>query len=149
MARTADTGSRTLDVDSSDGWESQAVAWLSAKERYDAAKKEMDSYRSTLMARLEESGDEDENGHRYLDLSDQVGKWVGLQRQRRVTDLFDEDKALEILGEKDLTERCVKMVPQVDQDAVYAALYEGLLTEDDIYAMFPPKITYALVAVKA
>ena len=56
---------------------------------------------------------------------------------------------VELLKEKGLEDRCVKMVPQIDQDAIYAALYEGLLSEDDIYAMFPPRVTYALVAVKA
>ena len=148
VARTANTGSRTLETESIE-WQSKASAWLEAKERYDAAKKEMDKYRPSLMEALDELGDEDENGHRFLDLPVQVGKWVGLQRQRRVTDTVDEQAALELLKEKGLEDRCVKMVPQIDQDAIYAALYEGLLSEDDIYAMFPPRVTYALVAVKA
>lgn len=125
------------------------MAWLDAKEKADAAKREMDKYRSELLEALVENGEEDENGHVYLDLPEQVGKWVGLQRQRRVTDTVDEELALSILEEKGLTDRCVQMVPSIDQDAIYACLYEELLDEDDIYRMFPPKITYALVAVKA
>lgn len=148
MARSSNTGSRSLETENVE-WQSQAVSWLEAKERYDAAKKEMDKYRATLMGALDELGEEDENGHRFLDLPAQVGKWVGLQRQRRVTDTIDEETAFSILKEKGLEDRCVKMVPQIDQDAIYAALYQGLLSEDDIYAMFPPRVTYALVAVKA
>ena len=148
MARSAGT-SRVTDLDPAGQWEVEAAAWLEAKARYDAAKKEMDSFRPTLLGALEEQGTEDDSGHLLLNLTHPVGKWSGIQRQRRVTDTVDEPTALSILDERGLTDRCVRMVPQIDQDAIYAALYEGLLTEEDIYRMFPPKITYALVAVKA
>lgn len=148
VVRAADTSSRTLDSDNV-SWQSEAVAWLDAKARYDAAKKEMDGYRSALLQALNDLGEEDENGHAYLDLPEQVGKWVGLQRQRRVTDTLDEETAFQILKDRGLEDRCIKMVPQIDPDAIYACLYEDLLTEGEIYAMFPIKVTYALVAVKA
>ncbi len=134
----------TQDVD----WEVDAVAWLEAKQRADAAKKDMDKRRTTLMGAITELGDEDDKGHVTLELSHQVGGYVALQRQRRVSVSKDEEVIEEILEAKGLKDRCVKMVPQVDEDAVMACLYEGLLTEEDIYAMFPEKVTFALVAVK-
>lgn len=147
MARTADSA-REISLDDQLTWESEAVAWLEAKARYDEAKKQMDGFRSVLMEALDELGTEDENGHRYLHLTHEVGKWGAIQRQRRVSETTDMDKVNEILEQRGLTERCIEMVPQVNNDAVFACLYEGLLTEDEVYAMFPQKIQYALVAVK-
>ena len=147
VARTANTGTRTLETQDVD-WEVDAVAWLEDKQRADAAKKDMDKRRTTLMGAITELGDEDDKGHVTLELSHQVGGYVALQRQRRVSVSKDEEVIEEILEAKGLKDRCVKMVPQVDEDAVMACLYEGLLTEEDIYAMFPEKVTFALVAVK-
>lgn len=147
MARTSENSSRNLESPIL-SWESQAVAWLDAKERADEAKKEMSQYYSDLMEALDDQGVEDDKGHRTLELTHPVGKYAGLQRQRRVSVGKDEDTIMAILKEKNLESRCIQMVPQIDEDAVMACLWEGLLTEDEIYAMFPEKVTYALVAVK-
>ena len=147
MARAADTGIREMNPEIVQ-WESEALAWMDAKSRADAAKKEMDTYRPSLMQALADEGIEDENGHRTLELTHVVGKWSGIQRQRRVSESQDMDTINRILEEKGLKDRCIEMVPQVNNDAIYACLYEGLLTEDEVYAMFPEKVTYALVAVK-
>lgn len=148
LARRAST-TRTPKTDIETSWQADAAAWMLCKQSYDAAKKEMEKYRSRLLAALDAEGTEDENGHRFLYLEEPVGPFAGIQRQRRVSDTLDEERAMQILEERDLLDSCVKMVPQIDQDAVFAALYDRDLTEADIEAMFPPKVTYALVAVKA
>jgi hypothetical protein len=148
LARKAST-TRTPKTDIETSWQADASAWMLSKQTYDAAKKEMDKYRSRLLTALDAEGTEDENGHRFLYLEDAVGPFAGIQRQRRVSDTLDEERALAILEERGLLDTCTKMVPQIDQDAVFAALYDHELTEADIEEMFPPKITYALVAVKA
>ena len=147
MARAAESARQlTIDIDE---WEVDAVAYLNAKFLADEAKRDMESHRRPLMKALADLGEEDDNGHRTLYLSHPVDKWGAVTRQRRVS-VGQDDQAIEaILTRHGLKERCVKMVPQVDEDAIMACVYEGLLTEEEVYEMFPQKVTYALVAVKA
>jgi hypothetical protein len=55
------------------------------------------------------------------------------------------DIAEKIIQEKGLTERCVKMVPTLDEAEIMASFYRGELTEEDIDAMFPAKVIYAFI----
>jgi len=55
------------------------------------------------------------------------------------------DVAEKILGEKNLKEQCIKMVPMLDEAEIMASFYRGDLTEEDIDAMFPSKVSYAFV----
>jgi hypothetical protein len=55
------------------------------------------------------------------------------------------DIAEKIIQEKGLTERCIKMVPTLDEAEIMASFYRGELTEDDIDAMFPSKVSYAFI----
>jgi len=36
-------------------------------------------------------------------------------------------------------------VPMLDEDAIMSAFYSGYLTEEDIDAMFPAKVSYAFL----
>ena len=55
------------------------------------------------------------------------------------------DVAEKILAEKGLTERCVKLVPTLDEAEIMASFYRDELTEADIDAMFPSKVSYAFI----
>lgn len=146
MARAA-VSSRKLSP-SQPEWEVAASSYLTAKASAEEAKKVMDSAKVELMSALEDLGDEDDKGHRVLHLTQSVGKWSGLMRQRRVSNQMDEQAVEAILKDKGLLDRCTVMVPTLDEASIMACLYEGLLDEGDIDQMFPEKVTYALVAVK-
>lgn len=85
-------------------------------------------------------GEEDGRGHIILEFDD-----IKITNQKRVSKALDMETAETILAEKNLTERCVQMVPLLDEDAIMAAFYEGQLTEEDIDSMFPAKVSYALI----
>lgn len=104
--------------------------------------------RDTLSSYIEEVGEEDDKGHLVYDLGGSVAGYKQLVRQRRVKRQLDEHVAERILGQKELTERCYRLVPVLDEDAVMQALFEGLLTEGDIDVMFPTTITWAFVPLK-
>lgn len=104
--------------------------------------------RDELAQVVERYGESDGDGHVWVDLGDEVEGVSALKRERRVTTRLDEDEAERRLAAAGLTQRCIKMVPVVDQDEVMAALYEGLLTEDDIDAMFPKTVSWAFVTGK-
>jgi len=69
-------------------------------------------------------------------------------KQRRVSKNLDMDVAEDILTKKGIRDKCIKMVPQIDEAAIMAAFYEVYLTEDDIDTMFPAKVTYAFLVGK-
>jgi hypothetical protein len=98
---------------------------------------------------VEEYGEEDEKGHLWLVLPEATGGWQSLKRERRVRTGLDEDKAERILAAAGLTERCYKMEPVLDQDEIMAALYEGLLTEQQVDEMYPQTVSFAFVPVKS
>jgi hypothetical protein len=58
------------------------------------------------------------------------------------------DKAETILTSKGIKDRCIKLVPTINEDEIMAAYYEGLITEQEVDEMFPAKITYALLLKK-
>lgn len=98
-----------------------------------------------IKAVVQEEGYVDDQGHIWLDFDEPVDGVVALQMQRKVSKPLNEDKAEAILRKHDLYEACTTTVVVLDQDAIMAAHYAGKLSEDDIDAMFPPSISYALM----
>ena len=94
---------------------------------------------------LDELGEEDGRGHIVVEVDDDVTGISKVVRQKRVTKSLDMEIAEQVLEAKGLSERCVKMVPVLDEEEIMAAFYEGALTEEDIDSMFPAKVTWALV----
>lgn len=105
----------------------------------------------TLKARITKAvdtfGEANDKGHVVLHLGDEQTAQA-IVKQRRVSKVFDETVANTILSERNLTETCTKTVTVLDQDAVMAAYYDGILSDDDINQMFPEKITWALTLEK-
>jgi len=100
-----------------------------------------------LSAFVDENGLEDDKGHKWFDM-DEVGGYIGMQRQRRVTQKIDEEACYDVLKEKGLTQRCYELKPVMNQEEVMQCLYEGLITEDELDTMFPKAVTTAFVLIK-
>lgn len=86
-----------------------------------------------------------DRGHKKLVINDDIKGEVTLTKQRKVSKNLDMQVAEEILTSKGIKDKCIKMVPTLDESSIMSAFYEGLLTEADIDAMFPSKITYAFL----
>ena len=98
-----------------------------------------------LVASLKEYGEVDGRGHIVLEVNDPITGTEKITHQRKVSKSLDMDVAEKILGEKNLKEQCIKMVPMLDEAEIMASFYRGDLTEEDIDAMFPSKVSYAFV----
>jgi len=118
------------------------------KSRIDTLSKEQNLIKEELNQYVIENGVEDDRGHINFELPEEVDGFKRLQRQRKVSLGLDMGAAILILTKKGLAERCIKAVPTVAEDEVMAALYEGKLTEEDIDAMFPKKISWAFIPKK-
>lgn len=123
-------------------WVSELVQ---AKAQQKALKSRQDQVTKRLKAHIEETGYQDDQGHIWLDLDEPVDGCVALQMQRKVGQTLNEEKAEEILKAKGIYDQCTTTITVVDQEKVYAALYDGTLTEDDAEAMFPKVVSYALM----
>lgn len=87
----------------------------------------------------------DDRGHKKLVIEDEHKGEVTLTKQRRVSKSLDMDVAESILTAKGIKDKCIKMIPTLDEGSIMSAFYEGLLTEADIDAMFPSKVTFAFL----
>ena len=124
-------------------------SYITIKGRIDDLTKEQNTLKSELSELVDSEGVPDEKGHLWLALPEEVDGYKTLQRQRRVTQRLDEDIARKILSDKNLSDRCWKMVPVLDESEVMACLYQGLLSEEEVDSMFPKSVSYAFIPSKS
>ena len=55
------------------------------------------------------------------------------------------DIAETLLKERNIYDKCIKMVPVLQENEILACVYTGELSESDIDKMFPKKISYAFL----
>jgi hypothetical protein len=101
-----------------------------------------------IISSVEQLGTPNDKGSLVLSIEDEKSGTANVVKQRRVSKQFDEDTANKILADKGLFESCTETITVLDQDAVMAAYYNGLLTDEDIEAMFPEKVSWALILEK-
>jgi hypothetical protein len=144
MPRIIDSGnSRSFDDVSA-----QFSEFVLLKTQIDELTKRQNALKAELSSLVESSGEEDDKGHLWYELPHPIEGYTAMQRQKRISQKLDADAAEELLRTKNLYNRCFQLLPVLDEDEVMACLYEGLLTEDEIDAMFPKSITWAFVPSK-
>jgi bacterioferritin (cytochrome b1) len=144
MARAADEP-REFSSDDLIGQTQEYAALKKNIEQFEARQKEL---KTSLFEKIDEDGFTDDKGNWWLELPEPVEGYVSLQKQKRVSRKIDEMIAEDLIEKKGLAERLYKTVRVVDEDELMAALYEGLLTEEEVDEMFPPKIVWALMLSK-
>lgn len=132
-------------IETADDTGMKVAEYKRLKAEIDALQKQQKEIRNVLIERIESDGYDDSDGHGWLDLATEIDGTTSIKRERRSSRSLDEDAALEVLTELGLQEECYKTVRVVDEDAVWAALFEERLTDDHIEAIFPEKVTWALV----
>jgi hypothetical protein len=123
--------------------------YLSLKGEVELLTNRINTLKSRLTEHVETNGQTDEKGHVSLSVEDPIKGDVTLTKQRRVSKNLDINTAEALLAERGIKEECIKMVPTLDDAAIMAAFYQGKLSEADIDAMFPEKITYAFIVKEA
>jgi len=123
--------------------QNEVQQYLALKEEIEFLSKRQSEIKSRLMDAVEADGEVDGKGHKVIEVGD-----VKLVKQRKVSKSLDMATAENILATHNLTEKCVEMVPRLNEDAIMAAFYQELLTEEEIDAMFPSKVSYAFLVNK-
>lgn len=131
-----------------DDFNSQVREYIRAKnamEILDARSKEL---REKIFSAIELEGEVDDKGNGFIELDETYEGVVKIEKARRVTRKIDETVADTIIEQHNLEDKLYKVVRVVDEDALMGAFYEGLITEEELDAMFPAKVTWALMTKK-
>jgi len=123
--------------------------YIGIRQQRETFAKREDELKKLLSNMVETQGYTDDKGSEFIDFDAPIEGYAGLKRERRVVQSLDEDKALTIIRRAGLEDSCIRMVPQVNEDAVRVALYDGKLSQDDIDAMFVQRVNYAFIPRKA
>ena len=115
------------------------------KEEADRVTERQKEVKVQINLGIDALSEEDGRGHLVVEIDDPVSGISKVMRQKRVSKSLDMDIAEKIISDRNLKDRCIKMIPVLNEDEIMAAFYEGLLSEEDIDAMFPAKITWALI----
>ena len=118
------------------------------KDQLDVLTTRLSQIKDRLMNTLVEHGETDGKGHKVIDLEDDSIGITQLVRQRKVSKAFDMEVAETLLKSKNIYEKCIILVPTLNEDAIMASYYDGMLTEDEIDSMFPIKESYAFLVKK-
>lgn len=139
MARVSNSGRVSRPVDS---LTLEVLEYKTLRDEIESLEKRKRELRDSLMDAVKAAGEADTSGHIWLSFEDE--DLPSLQAERRVTQTLNQDRAQVFLEDRGLTDRCTTLVRIVDEDAVMAARYEDLLSDEDIEAMFDEKVTWAL-----
>lgn len=126
----------------------QAKEYAFAKKQVEYFEKRQKELKEKMFAHIEERGEQDDKGNIILELPEEIEGFVAVTKQRRVSRKIDEDVAFDIIEEKGLRDKLIKIVEVVDEDALMAALYNDELTEEEIDEMYPQHVVWALVMNK-
>jgi len=132
---------------------SKAIAYLSLTGEAKAATERATVLKKDMMDSLHTDGEADEKGHRYLYFKDPINvggkKYAGVKRERRVSTLFDEDTAEQILTQRGLLEQCQRVVTTtvLDQDEIYVLNQEGKISDAELDSMFSENESFAFKPV--
>jgi hypothetical protein len=114
--------------------------YLALKQEMKFLSERESELKKRLLESVESMGEVDGKGHIVLEIDG-----TKLTKQRKSSAPLNMDVAEKIIKEKGLEATCIKMVPQIDSEAIMAAFYKKELTEEEIESMFPEKISYAFL----
>jgi len=145
MARVKDTEPRTADADD---LVNQAKEYAFVKKQIDYLEKQKKELHTKLFEKIDGDGFTDDKGNVILELPTEVEGFVSVMKQRRVTRKINELKAEEVITAHNLEDSLYKTIRVIDEDALMSALYEGVLTEEEVDEMYPQNVVWALVMIK-
>jgi len=145
MARVKAEDLRVADPNDITG---KAKQYAFLKAQIDYLEKQQKDLRADLIEAIEESGVVDDKGNVILDLPEEVDGYIAVMKQRRVSRKINEELAFELIEQKGLRDKLIITKEVVDEDALMAAMWNDELTEDEVDAMYPQNVVWALVMNK-
>lgn len=113
--------------------------WQGLRQQSDLIEERMDVLKGDMLQALEAQGYTDDRGHIWIDFGNPIDGFTKLKWELRVTTKLAPERAERILEAKGVHERCIVLVPTLDENEIMVCHAEGLLTDEDIDSMFVKK----------
>lgn len=104
--------------------------------------------RDWILNTVESYGYEDDKGNGWIDLPESVDGIVAIQRQKRVGQTINEERAETLLKKKGIYKECTTTIVVLDEDAIRKAVFTGKISQEELDSLVDSKVTYALVPTK-
>ena len=104
--------------------------------------------RDKIFESIDAEGELESSGSYSLFLDSEVEGVVRLEKQRRAIRKINEEIADAIIEEAGIGDDVYEMKRVINEDALMASMYQGKITEEQLDAMFPATIVWALRTLK-
>lgn len=123
--------------------------WFGLKTQSDKIAKRLKTLRDRMCGEIEAQGEPDEKGSLYIYFEDEIEGHKGLKYQRQVNKYINEERAMKMVREKKLDKRCIILVPEIDQEEIYKAHYEGLISQEELDSLIDSSETWSFRPIEA
>lgn len=122
--------------------------YLQFRKGREGLQKNEDFVKKSLMEVLTYEAESDEKGNSFIYLPEPMDGVEAVKRERRVSQVLDEDAALALVTKYGLEESCLETVTVLNEDGLLAANFAGIIPDDEIADLYSEKETYAFILVK-
>lgn len=123
----------------------QYLQFRRGRERF---QKNEDILKKDLMLFLTANGEQDGKGGSVYTMEDPIDEVAGIKRERRVSQILDEEAAMELVLKYGLESSCLETITVLNEDGLLAANFAGVVPDEEIKALYTQKETFAFVLVK-
>lgn len=124
------------------------MQYLNYRFGREGIQKQEDIAKKEIMAGLAEYGDPDDNGSRFYYFPSKIKDVAGLKRERRVSQVMDEDAAMNLIEKYGLQESCLETITVLNEEGLLAANFSGKISDEEMQEVYSQKETFALILVK-
>lgn len=122
--------------------------YLQFRQGREGLQKNEDHVKKSIMEVLTYEAEADEKGNSFIYLPEPMNGVEAVKRERRVSQILDEDAALDLVKKYKLEDDCLETVTVLNEDGLLAANFAGIIPDDEIASLYSEKETYAFILVK-
>lgn len=122
--------------------------YLQFRKGREGLQRNEDSIKKSLMDLLAAEGESDDKGNRVFDLPESIDGIRGVKRERRVSQVMNEELALELIKKYGLEDTCLQTITVINEDGILAANFSGDIPDSDISDLYSEKESFAFVLLK-
>jgi hypothetical protein len=122
--------------------------YLQFRHGRERLQKNEDTAKKHLMTYLAEQGEVDDRGSSYFELEEPIDNVTGVKRERRVSQILDEDVAMEIVAKYGLEDSCLETITVLNEDGLLAANFAGVIPDEEVKRLYSEKETFAFILMK-
>lgn len=127
--------------------EMTARQYLQFRKGREQLQKNEDTLKKALLETLSEE-ETDSSGHSYLRFPEPVDGVEGFKRERRVSQIMDEDLAMKMITAYGLEDTCLETVQIINEDGLLAANFSGIIPDEAMQDLYIETESYAFVLLK-